>query len=186
MYDLEGGSPGKWLFPLISTTFGHRMKGAPLSSDDPIWTLSGQEAYKTWSRLAHTISQQPIRFRLLARHLPPKYLTIQTIFTDPLYNSTTMKYTSSLLALASAMVVSAESLGREFTVNLLTQVQDLSISFPQFPDQVPIHWNNASISHVYGDVTYSVVGSLTFNETYAKQSYHIENDQWSTDVRCVF
>jgi hypothetical protein len=96
-----------------------------------------------------------------------------------------MKYTSALLALASAMVVSAESLGREFTVNLLTQVQDLSISFPQYPEQVPIHWNNASIKHVYGHVTYSVVGSLTFNETYAKQSYHIDNDQWSSDVGFV-
>lgn len=99
-----------------------------------------------------------------------------------------MRYTSSLLALAlaSAKVVSAESLGRDFTVNLLTQVQDLSINFPQFPDQVPIHWNNASIKHVYGDVTYSVVGSLTFNETYVKQTYHIENDQWSSDVSWRF
>ena len=98
-----------------------------------------------------------------------------------------MKYSASLLALIFATAVSAEDLGRDFTVNLLTQVPDFSVSFPELPDQVPVHYNNATIKHVYGDdnVLYSVVGSLTFTETDKVQTYHLDSDQWTVDVSSV-
>jgi hypothetical protein len=90
-----------------------------------------------------------------------------------------MQY-QSLLALALASLVSA---GMPFTVNLLTQVEDFSVSFLQLPEQVPISYSNATIKHVYHDGgLYSVIGSLTFNETYQVQPYHLESDQWSVDV----
>jgi hypothetical protein len=96
-----------------------------------------------------------------------------------------MKYSASLLAAVSATTATAADLGRDFTINLLTRYQDFSASFPQVsPYQVPIHYNNATIKHVYGDdnVLYSVIGSLTFNETDKVQTYHLDADQWAADV----
>jgi hypothetical protein len=99
-----------------------------------------------------------------------------------------MKYSASLLAIF-ASAVSAADLGRNFTVNLLTKVEDYSISFPDvLPYQVPIHFNNATIKHVYGNnnSTYSVIGSLTFTETDKVQTYHLDSDQWATVVSLLF
>lgn len=93
-----------------------------------------------------------------------------------------MRHSVSLLALASVGVVSAELLNRNFTINLLTQVPDMSVSLPDSPEQIPMHYNNASIKHVYDNVLYSVVGSLTFTETGKSQAYHMDNDQWSVTV----
>ena len=100
-----------------------------------------------------------------------------------------MKYSASLLPILFASTASAADLGRNFTINLLTRAQDFSISFPQvLPYQVPIHYNNATIKHVYGDdnALYSVIGSLTFNETERVQTYHIDSDRWAADVSPVF
>jgi hypothetical protein len=100
-----------------------------------------------------------------------------------------MQYLSLLLVLASSSLVSAEPLGRDFTINLLTQVDDMSISIPQLPDQAPIHFKDAAIKHVYkddkGEAIYSVIGSLTFNETGVPQVYHIDTSQWAVDVSSV-
>ena len=99
-----------------------------------------------------------------------------------------MKYSASLLPILFASTASAADLGRNFTINLLTRAQDFSISFPQvLPYQVPIHYNNATIKHVYGDdnALYSVIGSLTFNETEKIQTYHLDSDRWAADVSPV-
>ena len=100
-----------------------------------------------------------------------------------------MQYLSLLaLSLSSISLVSAEMLDRNFTINLLTQVQDMTISLPQYPDQAPIAWYNASIKHIYGEENfiYSTIGSLTFNETGKAQTYHIDTSQWSVDVSSPF
>jgi len=94
-----------------------------------------------------------------------------------------MKYRFTFLALASALasVASAQPIKSLFTVNLLTRVTDMSISTPN--SQIPIHYNNATIKHVYEqEFEYSVVGSLTFEDLGSVQVYHIDTEQWSSDV----
>jgi len=96
-----------------------------------------------------------------------------------------MKSSAYLLAVLFAPAASAAELGRNFTVNLLTKVEDYSISFPEvLPYQVPIHYNNATIKRVYGDDNslYSVIGSLTFTETDKNQTYHLDSDLWASEV----
>jgi hypothetical protein len=92
-----------------------------------------------------------------------------------------MKYLS-LLALVSASVAIAQSLNRNFTINLLTDDQYMSVvKLPQ-EDQVPIGFGKAAIQTVYDGVTYSVVGSFNFTELNIGQGFHIDNDLWSVDV----
>lgn len=96
-----------------------------------------------------------------------------------------MKYLSILaISLSSLSLVSADMLDRNFTINLLTRVEDMTISIPDLPDQVPIAWYNASIKHVYGDENsiYNTIGGLVFNETGRAQRYHIDTNQWSVNV----
>jgi hypothetical protein len=115
----------------------------------------------------------------------PLYYKLPTFIT----RSNKMKYSASLLAVIFATGATAADLGRNFTVNLLTKVEDYSISFPDvLPYQVPIHFNNATIKHIYGDdnSTYSVIGSLTFTETDKVQTYHLDSDRWATVVSLLF
>jgi hypothetical protein len=93
-----------------------------------------------------------------------------------------MKYLS-LLALPSASVVSAQSLNRNFTINLLTDDQYLSIAkLPPSEDQTPISYNDPIGKTDYDGVTYSIVGSFNFTELNIGQAFHIDNDLWSVDV----
>ena len=94
---------------------------------------------------------------------------------------TIMKYLS-LLALVSASVVSAQTLNRSFTINLLTGDQYLSVVKLPLENQTPIGFGNATIQTVYNEITYSVVGSFDFTELNIGQAFHIDNDLWSVDV----
>jgi hypothetical protein len=97
-----------------------------------------------------------------------------------------------LLILATALLSGVASAGpipteeKQFTVNLLTQVGDMAITSPKPRESdaypIPIHYNNATIKHAYDNVTYAVIGSLTFNATKTFQSYHIDTDFWHCDV----
>jgi hypothetical protein len=103
-----------------------------------------------------------------------------------LYNKlpkiTIMKYLS-LLALVSTSAVLAQSLNRNFTINLLTDDQYLSIvKLPPSEDQTPIGLSNPIATTTYNDITYSVVGSFNFTELNVGQAFHIDNDLWSVDV----
>ena len=93
-----------------------------------------------------------------------------------------MKY-FSVLALASASVVLAQSLNKNFTINLLTDDQYLSIAkLPPSEDQTPIGFNNPIGSTTYNGTIYSIVGSFNFTELNIGQAFHIDNDLWSVDV----
>jgi hypothetical protein len=90
-----------------------------------------------------------------------------------------MKYLS-LLTLASVL---AQSLNRNFTINLLTDDQYLSIAkLPPSEDQTPISYNDPIGKTDYDGVTYSIVGSFNFTELNIGQAFHIDNDLWSVDV----
>lgn len=94
-----------------------------------------------------------------------------------------MKYRFTFLALASALasMASSQPIRSLFTINLLTRVTDMSITSPNSP--IPVHYNNATIKHVYEqEFEYSVVGSLTFEDLGFVQVYHIDTEQWSSDV----
>jgi hypothetical protein len=60
---------------------------------------------------------------------------------------------------------------------------------PRLHHQPPIHFKDAAIKQVYkddkGEAIYSVIGSLTFNETGVPQVYHIDTSQWAVDVSSV-
>lgn len=93
-----------------------------------------------------------------------------------------MKFYATLLALASIASVRAEPIvGYEFTVNLVTDVWDMSVTSPGA--QVAIGWNNATIKHTFWNHTYSVVGSMIFNETDGKKTYEVHTGQWNKTVR---
>lgn len=103
-----------------------------------------------------------------------------------LYNTlprtTSMKYLS-LSALVSTSSVLAQSLNRNFTINLLTDDQYLSIvKLPPSEDQTPIGFSNPIATTTYDGVIYSVVGSFNFTELNVGQAFHIDNDLWSVDV----
>jgi hypothetical protein len=70
--------------------------------------------------------------------------------------------------------------GYEFTVNLVTDVWDMSVTSPGAP--VAIGWNNATIKHTFWNHTYSVVGSMIFNETDVKKAYEVHIGQWNKTV----
>jgi hypothetical protein len=91
-----------------------------------------------------------------------------------------MKYLFTLLTLALASIVMAQPIKSLFTVNLLTRVTDMSTTSPG--TQIPIHWANATIKHVYDNEPYSVIGSATFEDLGFVQVYHINTEQWSSDV----
>jgi len=93
-----------------------------------------------------------------------------------------MKY-FSLLALVSASVVLAQSLNKNFTINLLTDDQYLSIvKLPQSEDQSPISYNDPIGTTNYNGTIYHIVGSFNFTELNSGQAFHIDNDLWSVDV----
>jgi hypothetical protein len=93
-----------------------------------------------------------------------------------------MKYLS-LLALVSASVALAQSLNKNFTINLLTDDQYLSIAkLPPSQDQTPISYNDHIGTTDYDGVTYSIVGSFNFTELNVGQAFHIDTDLWSVDV----
>ena len=93
-----------------------------------------------------------------------------------------MKY-FSVLALASASAALAQSLDKNFTINLLTDDQYLSIAkLPPSEDQTPISYSNLIGNATYDGITYSVVGSFNFTELNVGQAFHIDNDLWSVDV----
>jgi hypothetical protein len=92
-----------------------------------------------------------------------------------------MKIIATLFALASLVSIRAEPIqGFEFTVNLVTDVWDMSVTPPG--DQQAIAWNNATIQHTFWNHTYNVVGSMIFNETDVKQTYQVHTGQWSKIV----
>jgi hypothetical protein len=93
-----------------------------------------------------------------------------------------MKY-FSLLALASASGALAQSLNKNFTINLLTDDQYLSIAkLPPSEDQTPISYHDPIGRTDYNGTTYSIVGSFNFTELNVGQAFHIDNDLWSVDV----
>lgn len=92
-----------------------------------------------------------------------------------------MKYLS-LLALFSASFVSAQSLNKNFTINLVTQDPSMSVVKRDIPDQAPISFNDAAIKHVYENTIHSVIGSFVYTDLNVNQSFHIDNDKWSVDV----
>jgi hypothetical protein len=91
----------------------------------------------------------------------------------------------SPLSLAVPFAPSSSSipLGRNFTVNLLTQVQDMSVQSDPTGQSPPISYHNATIQRLYDNVTYSVVGSLLFESIGVPQTYQIETSLWGKAVR---
>jgi hypothetical protein len=97
-----------------------------------------------------------------------------------------MKYFATLFAIASmaATGIRADPIeGHQFTVNLVTDVWDLSVTSPG--SQVAIHFNNATIKHSFWNKTYSIVGGLVFNDTKAMQTYAVHTDQWQKTVSSI-
>jgi hypothetical protein len=95
-----------------------------------------------------------------------------------------MKYIFSILTVFSAtlaMSPQASEPAPPFTVNLLTKVQDMSIISPG--GTIPISYTNATKHEIYEtNVTWSVIGSATFQEERVPQWYLIDNNQWSANV----
>jgi hypothetical protein len=95
-----------------------------------------------------------------------------------------MKYIFSILNLFSvtlAMSPQASEPAPPFTVNFLTKVEDMSIISPGA--QIAISCANATQHQIYEtNVTWSVIGSATFQEERVPQWYLIDNNQWSANV----
>lgn len=92
-----------------------------------------------------------------------------------------MKYLS-LLAIAAGSLVAAQSLDKQFTVNLLTKDESLSIVKLDVENQTPLSFNDAPIKHAYDKTIYSVLASFTFDAKDAGQRFYIDNDKWSVNV----
>lgn len=94
-----------------------------------------------------------------------------------------MKYPLTVSAFLSAALASSPlqpNPGPPFTVNLLSKLGDMSITFPE--TGTTISTDNATIHHTYEDVTYSVIGNAVFTEERVPQYYLIETSQWNANV----
>ena len=89
----------------------------------------------------------------------------------------------TLLSVGRAMSPQASEPAPPFTVNLLTKVEDMSMISPG--GTIPISCTNATEHQIYEtNVTWSVIGSATFQEERVPQWYLIDNNQWSANVSC--
>jgi hypothetical protein len=87
----------------------------------------------------------------------------------------------TLLSVALAIPTQEVETNEHFTVNLLTRVGDMSIISPDA--QIAVSFENATTQRVYeGNVTYSVIGSTTFNQLRSPKTYHIDDNQWTAEV----
>ena len=95
-----------------------------------------------------------------------------------------MRYFASMLTLLSATLATAPQESQSsspFTVNLLTKVGDMSIISPG--GEIPISCTNATEHQIYEtNVTWSVIGSATFQEEQVPQWYLLDTNQWSANV----
>jgi hypothetical protein len=98
-----------------------------------------------------------------------------------------MKLFATFFALASMASVRADKVpieGHQFSVNLLTEDPEMSVTSPWAKQS--IHWNNATMKHVLFDKTYSIVGGLLFNDTDNYQTYEVHTDLWNKTVGSSF
>jgi hypothetical protein len=92
-----------------------------------------------------------------------------------------MRLITTVLAVASSIAVRAAPIeSHSFTVNLLTDVADLSITSPGA--LVSVTYDNATAKHVYNDHLYSIVGSLVFTDTDTIQTYEVHTVEWNKTV----
>jgi hypothetical protein len=95
-----------------------------------------------------------------------------------------MKYIFSILnsfSVTLAMSPQASEPAPPFTVDFLTKVEDMSIIPPGA--LIATSCENATEHRIYEtNVTWSVIGSATFQEERVPQWYLIDNNQWSANV----
>jgi hypothetical protein len=91
-----------------------------------------------------------------------------------------MIYLALLAALLPAIV--AEPIGYDFKVNLITSIEDLSMTSP---DGTNISYSTASERHEHHNKTLSVVAHMTFTETDIPQSRKVKFGGIFSDVRTI-
>jgi hypothetical protein len=89
-----------------------------------------------------------------------------------------MIYLILLAALVPAIV--AQPIGYDFKVNLITSIEDLSMTSP---DGTNISYSTASEKHDHHNETLSVVAHMTFTETDIPQSRKVKFGGIFSDVR---
>jgi hypothetical protein len=91
-----------------------------------------------------------------------------------------MIYLILLAALVPAIV--AQPIGYDFKVNLITSIEDLSMTSP---DGTNISYSTASEKHDHHNETLSVVAHMTFTETDIPQSRKVKFGGIFSDVRTI-
>ena len=86
------------------------------------------------------------------------------------------------LTVAFLPTILGDAIGYDFKVNLLTTIPDLSMTSPSGN---VISYNYASDRHEHDGLMVSVVGYMTFTETFVSQKQKVDFGQWTGEVGSI-